>query len=79
MPDAAPVLSPNLHGRGICHHVFSSISGNMGIYARLQRFQKRGLTMIAAAHDQRYPFSDSHSADLPLIGKAQSHFHGFRG
>ena len=67
--DAASVLRPDLHSRLICHDVLPSVPGDVIIDTKLQRLQKRGLPVIAAADDQGDPSSDSHPADCPVMRK----------
>ena len=73
--DTSSVFCAKLDCCGISDHIFSSITCNMIVHAKLQRLQKSGLPMVSASHDQRDPFSDSHSSYHTSVRQRNFHFH----
>ena len=69
--DTAPVLRTDFDGAVVCHDIFSPVSRDMIIDAKLQRLEQRGFPMISSADDQRDAPSDSHAADRPAMRKLQ--------
>ena len=79
IPDGTPFFGTQFHRALICQDKLPSVSRNMVIHPHLQGGKQRGLSVVAAAHDQRDSGWNCHAADLTAMRQDKRLLHGLRG
>ena len=78
-PDAPPILRPDLYSCRVRDHELPAVTPDMVIHAHLERFQKRGFSMISASDNECDPLPDPHPRDALPVRKLHRNFEGLRG